>query len=240
MTERPILFSAPMVRAILDGTKTQTRRATNVRDVGFIGGAGQQADPACWGFEDIDGCWHVLDQSEPPWHGSGISGESYAIMCPYGVPGNTLWVRETWADSAQAGSPEPGIVYRATDPDWSEYSGWKWRPSIFMPRSASRLTLRVTSVRVERVQDISEADARAEGVLRMPETQLRMYTMAHERPEVAYMDARPNAPHAWTASARESFERVWDSINGARPGCSWADSPWVWCVGFERVEGGAS
>lgn len=129
-TSRPILFSAPMVRAILDGTKTQTRRA--------LKGA-QPADP--------------VDR----WLAAG-----QVLRCPYGALGDTLWVRETWR-----GDP---VEYRADTHSHGPADGSRdaesvnWRPSIFMPRWASRLTLRITEVRVERLQEISEDDAAAEGV----------------------------------------------------------------------------
>lgn len=145
MKERPILFSAPMVRAILDGTKTQTRRVVKHRHLAFIGGKGQENDPSAWGF------------------GAGVQNESYRLVCPYGIPGDRLWVKETW----HPGGPEnnhDGVIYRATDPGWDDSgSGLRWRPSVFMPRWASRITLEISSVRVERLQDITEEDARAEG-----------------------------------------------------------------------------
>lgn len=248
MTERPILFSGEMVRALLAGTKTQTRRVVKLAGgLDFIGGAGQQADPACWGFGDIDGCWHVLDQGAMPWQGSGISGESYAITCPYGAPGDLLWVRETHAlvpRTAYAQSEGVQQTTSPTDPDqaavyregWERAGPGKWRPSIHMQRWASRITLRVTSVRVERVQDISDEDARAEGVKPFGRSQRAVYGMTLENVGPVYPAPAADiiaGGESWTTSAARSFRGLWVSINGAE---SWAANPWCWCVGFERVE----
>lgn len=138
--ERPILFSGPMVRAILENKKTMTRRvvrrtiANRVKAVGSIRNFHIQ-DP------------HVVQ------------------ACPYGVPGDLLWVREAWALTDQAGDhiTDARVVYRATDQDWETMEGWKWRPSIFMPRWAARIWLRIVSVRVERLQQITGEDAYREG-----------------------------------------------------------------------------
>ena len=194
MKERPIISSAPMVRAILAGTKTQTRRVVRLR-------AGESA------HEGGDGRLHAV--ANTTW---GCCVER-VIQCPYGVPGDLLWVRETWATTEQAGdhSADRVVVYRATDPDWETMEGWQWRPSIFMPRWASRLTLRITSVRVERVQEIPEADARAEGFK-----------------DVVGKYARGDEARIW-------FAELWDIINAAR-GFGWDTNPWVWVIGFERVQ----
>ncbi len=182
MKERPIIFSTPMVRAILDGRKTMTRRVMKPQP------------------EDY------------PYH-HGLAVYRVAKKCPYGVPGDLLWVRETWATTEQAGvhPSDAEMVYRATDPDWETMEGWQWRPSIFMPRWASRLTLRITSVRAERVQDITEEDARAEGFK-----------------DVVGKYARGDEARIW-------FAELWDIINAAR-GFGWDTNPWVWVIGFERVQ----
>lgn len=133
----PILFSGPMIRALLDGTKTQTRRVCKVESLqnGMI---------------------------TPRAGYSPRSPESHAGYCPYGQPGDLLWVRETWGLWANDGLPQP-VFYRADYPAPDDTVLPKWRPSIHMPRWASRLTLRITDVRVERVQDITLADACDEG-----------------------------------------------------------------------------
>lgn len=174
-----------MVRAILAGTKTQTRRVLN-----------PQPNPSAY-VQRITP--HDLDEG-----GFGFFDEERDYRARY-RPGDTLWVRETWR-MAQWGSP----IYRA-DKERSmgmdEYSDrHKWRPSIFMPRSASRITLRVVGVRVERVKDITEADAKAEG-------------------------AEPaDCCHAYY----HGFGKLWESINGPR-GYGWDANPWVWVVNFARI-----
>ena len=225
MAERPILFSGPMVRAILAGTKTVTRReVTPSRSL--VDGSGVCA----WPHLDFDGSEWV-DQGPSPAGNPGpylkvanVDGERRHRVYPRYQVGDLLWVKETHASNVQAGlhPADAGIVYRATDPDWSTMAGWKWKPSIFMRRADSRITLRVTSVRVERVQDISEDDARAEGVSELP--------------------LQEGAPGAWWRvpgtgmgphhSARAAFKALWESINGAE---SWEANPFVWVVGFERV-----
>lgn len=206
MTERPILFSAPMVRAILAGTKAQTRREVKVPGV----------KSNLWGGPlDYRGVAIVradVDYLSVPGVGP--------IFCPYGKPGDRLWVREAW-DFIPEGDPgtpscagirywaDAGYELRTPPGNYNPmlYGKERVRPSIHMPRWASRITLEVTGVRVERLQDISKADAIAEGV---------------------------NAKHTADASytARESYAVLWEQING--PG-SWDANPWVWVVEFKRV-----
>lgn len=141
MKERPILFSGEMVRAILEGRKTQTRRVIkpqpdSARNSVFVKS----------GFETKHG---------------------YEIKCPYGQPGDRLWVRETWGlwDTDPKDGPERAkIFYRATDENRRDLRYQRWRPSIHMPRWASRINLEITNIRIERVQDITEEDAKAEGL----------------------------------------------------------------------------
>lgn len=191
MKERPILFSAPMVRAILGGRKTQTRRIVNARVAPWL------LDPA-HGWDDA----YVLDP-----------GNELLARCPYGAPGGRLWVRETWARLTGNGHR---IVYRADGDDprlgWDDDPSTRrprmtWTPSIHMPRWASRITLEVTDVRVERLQAITEEDAVAEGVARHVE--------------------------GATRGARTAFASLWDSLNGERT--PWSTNPWVWVVGFRRL-----
>jgi hypothetical protein len=187
--ERPILFSSPMVRAILAGTKTQTRRLVKpVR-----------------GFEHNNVCRPDMaaDSWAVWWHGE-FERVGCLQTCPYGVPGDRLWVRETW----QENTPPSGYIYRADDVAGHIDSGW--RPSIFMPREACRLRLEVTDVRVQRLQDISEQDAKAEGV-----------------PTRTYTDGRGFEP------ATLGFRYLWDSINAKR--AAWDSNPWVWALTFRRA-----
>jgi hypothetical protein len=145
--ERPILFSGPMVRAILDGRKTQTRRIVKF-------GAGVTA------VEEVNGRQYPGEM----WPGfMGECGDWQRLRCPYGQPGNRLWVRETFATYG----PRDGACireYSADRPHCKPIASDKWRPSIHMPRWASRITLELTDVCVERLQEISEEDAQAEGV----------------------------------------------------------------------------
>ncbi|MDH0849190.1 hypothetical protein N5D66_14720 [Delftia tsuruhatensis] len=200
MKERPILFSAPMVRALLAGTKTQTRRiAKPVRhpDLGNVYAPGAlvlEHEPQ-----------HVIDR-----------------CCPYGRPGDRLWVREThmnwWKlDPANPEGPRIFSHVAAFAADGYELEpGERWIPSIHMLRAASRITLDIKAVRVERLQDISEEDAKAEGAPGYEEG----------------LDAPPpDGDHEW--SYRASFQRLWEQING--PG-AWAKNPWVWVVEFERAQ----
>jgi hypothetical protein len=188
--ERPILFSGPMVRAILDGRKTQTRRII-------------KPQPVC----EREGSYFL---PKP---------------CPYGRPGDRLWVRETWAPVCTFDpSPETGALYRA-DPmyDGMEQFDWPWTPSIHMPRWASRITLEITGVRVERLNEISNSDCISEGL--EPVGPEAVCEGDGTKVQVArYGDC--------TSTARHLFSALWDSINGAG---SWAANPWVWVVEFRRV-----
>lgn len=166
MKERPIIFNGEMVRTIIDGRKTQTRRTINGGDY-------------------------------TPWQ-----------PCPFGQPGDHLWVRETWAEH-----DEVEVVYR-NPPNWSPLDVPpvdKWRPSIHMPHWASRITLEITSVRLERVQDISEEDAKAEGVFE----------------PCGWANPTPARPY------RLAFSSLWESIYSKR--APWSSNPWVWVIEFMKV-----
>ena len=204
--ERPILFSAPMVRAILEGRKTVTRRALNAQALKNIGYGVQLGE-----------C-HELP-TEGPLHPNSV--DYYNDFCPFGQPGDRLWVRETFGLQVRhyGGGAGEHIVYRATNPDaiycnsaeGQEYLV-KWKPSIHMPRAACRILLEITDVRVERLQDISRADIRAEG-LQCPS-------------ELASDDVSPNYRDWYPAAWRE----LWESTGG-----NWDANPWVWVVEFKRV-----
>jgi hypothetical protein len=203
MKERPILFSVPMVQAILTGSKTQTRR--------IFKGSTEHKGP------------YNPAYVEAHKHSTG-----WAEICPLGKPGDRLWVREAWCPCVH-GSYEPWlrhikapksnheafIQYRAdnTLPRMgSDYDGF-WRPSIHMPRWASRITMEIVSVRVERLNEISEADAKAEGVV----GDWRNCTLASPIGSAVY---------------RKGFELLWESIYG--PGSF--DGRWVWAVEFKVIE----
>ena len=216
--ERPILFSGPMVRAILEGRKTQTRRVVKF-DTRFT-----PIPQTTWKsvVPHPNGGWVFFDSAPPP---ADYRHTGDGKPCPFGQPGDRLWVRETWCERVDHNTLQPTgeVFYRAThagelslvDGDGFQKfrkDGWAaspWRPSIHMPRWASRLTLEITGVRVERLNDISEADARAEGVM---------------GDECAWSDQAP---------ATVCFEALWDSINGKKH--PWTSDPWVWVIEFARV-----
>lgn len=184
MKERPILFSGPMVRAILDGRKTMTRRV-------------------------IKNAPELLNRPEIMPSLIEAYKAAWVKTCPYGQPGDRLWVRETWAAQHEFDGHSPRFVkvgarfhYRASE---QGPSGLLWRPSIHMPRWASRLTLEITAVRVERVQDIGDEDAEREGL-------------------------------QWcnAASPRDKFQCLWDSLNAKR-GYGWATNPRVRVISFKKV-----
>lgn len=195
-------MSAPMVRALLDGTKTQTRRVVKLKP------------------------WHQIEERDDgspwPWMHDCDRDADFWLPGPYGVSGDRLYCRETWAAPHAYDHLPPRLIpqdarihYAANE----ERGGLLWRPSIHMPRWASRILLEVTDVRVERLQDISEADALAEGIEYLP----RMGGFA-----------LPDGSHFHVFDPRISYWSLWDAING--PGAVEAN-PWVWCVSFERVEG---
>ncbi len=205
---RPILFSGPMVRAILDGTKTQTRRVARIDDESFSDAYVQYGD-------GHSGIGAYVGESEYPDDGSVF------VQCPFGAPGDLLWVRETWrvhgGQEYEYQQDRASVMYRA-DMDMGTLDlDWEWRPSIFMPRWASRITLRVESVRVERLRDIAALDCIAEGLdlpIGINESDL----------------LRGKAPAGMDLRLR--FATAWDSLH--KPGNRWEDNPWVWVVGFRR------
>lgn len=239
MKERPILFSGPLVRALIAGTKTQTRRP--VKGIEFRGAGGKDGadwnDPSCWGWADEYG---------DEWALAAAPGVR-AIPCPYGVPGDRLWVRETfqfetndgfgddyeppfadgrpvqWEDRGDEGRVWCQPHYRATDPEPELCCNDErcsngdphghWQPSIHMPRWASRLTLEITDVRVQRLQEISDEDIVAEGI----EEAAGSFPLREERMTLP----------------RHAFAHVWGRIYGKG---SWDASPWVWALTFKVVK----
>lgn len=224
MIEKPILFSAPMVRALLAGRKTQTRRVVKPRIVPVV--------DECF---RVNGKWcnHTFDYD-------------LIELSPYGKPGDRLWVRETHRFPSEK-NPRVRVDYRADMSSWgiadcyniatnevtpnaklfpgraNEYSKQHWKPSIYMPRWASRLTLEITAVRVERLQAISRDDAAAEGVEECPTFQTTGQIEAMIRGQGC----------AVTVDYIGGYRTLWESISG--PG-SWAENPWVWVIEFRRVD----
>lgn len=214
MKERGMIFNGEMVRAILDGRKTQTRRPIKWKQTRFTE-IGEREDGSNWPWsEDAE---HACDF----WH-----------PCPFGAVGDRIWVRETWAD---AGASAPGLkLYRANYPEHvpSIYENVppakeiRWTPSIHMPRWASRILLEITDVRVERLNAISEEDAEAEGIdmEALYDSQDCYDCIADHN-----MTGRPTVTGA--------FKYLWESIYGEE---GWKSNPWVWVIEFKRVEGGAA
>ena len=215
MRERPILFSGPMVRALLAGTKTQTRRVVK-----------PQPDSTHSGYP----YWNIGGYRASWCRGAEDGGPlvpTNPLRCPYGQPGDRLWVREThmnwWKlDPANPEGPRLFSHVAAYAADGYELEpGERWIPSIHMLRAASRILLEITGVRVERLQDISEADARAEGI----------ECMAGD-PECGYRNYLDQSGKDWTLSPRESFQSLWESINGP---ASWSANAWVWPLDLRRL-----
>jgi hypothetical protein len=224
--ERPILFSAPMVRALLNDTKTQTRRL--IKPQPYVDHRGN----FCWNGSNYgqDGQGNPLCKTLA----SPIpSSRTKRVLCPYGKPGDRLWVRESFFQRGRWGLPEHPEA-EAEDRYWIgskeiAYAAnvkrpghdWRTRPSIHMPRWASRITLEITEVRVERLQDISEEDARAEGI-----TDGGCLNCGNSETDCGCLNPKPDA--------RDYFIRLWQSINGPE---SWDANPWVWAVSFKRLAG---
>lgn len=209
--ERPIIMSGESVLAILSGTKTQTRRVYKPRAPGPCEGMAESDDGRPWPF------W--WDPNQGP--------EYYPVRCPYGEPGDRLWVRETWRidDSGVYDSMTSMFIYRA-DEDMPQLKG-SWKSPIFMPRAASRLTLEISDVRMQRLQDISDEDARREGLdWAAPQYLPHDDEGPDEDPrEVGYSNGG--------SFARDNFQRLWQMVNGKR--APWASNPWVWALAFRRV-----
>jgi len=213
MKERPIIFNDEMVRAILSGQKTQTRRTVaNVRPDNCL--TLRKPTKTKAGTHT-----HVIDA---PKHG----------LCPFGKVGDRLWVREAFAAGLCTKST---MAYRATHKPIDLDEGWdeviKWRPSIHMPRWASRILLEITDARVESLKDISNEDAQAEG---MTFTDYGLDRFGNQRP--GWLWRKSSHHEECLGSAKWAFANLWESIYGEE---SWRSNPWVWVIEFKRVEGGA-
>jgi len=222
MKERPILFSAPMVRAILEGRKTQTRRVVKTH---------QNADS----FVEVSGLWR------PKGENLKADQMSRLVKCPFGQVGDELWVRESGYESGKwvrhyDQTDEIEMLWKPSGAWWYAADGsppaikgpnqvWRSRPSIHSPRKVSRIQLRITAVRVERLQDIvdNDSDAKAEGI----------NIIHHGDGHYCYHHVRTEPhPENWVF-ADSAFKALWSSINGA---ASWDANPFVWVVEFERVK----
>jgi hypothetical protein len=223
MKERPIIFSAPMVRAILAGKKTQTRRVVKPQPPEILAA---YAPKVYWPARDRhmthgdpDGAAYLQFERPGDYDGAHVMRGGFGFRCPYGQPGDRLWVRETFAivprtayrcsrgvqQVLRPDDDHDAAIYRA---GWDRSNGgFRWRPSVHMPGWASRITLEVTGVRVERLQKISEADAIAEGVT------AGKYRGLERAVALTYSD-------------------LWEQMHGPS---SWAANPWVWVVEFKRL-----
>lgn len=221
MKEYPILFSGEMVKAILEGRKTQTRRIIKFDENRRF----RYKHNRFTYFLDIESLLRTKD------------------ACPYGTPGDRLWVRETWCkyhtlDGNENEIPGTGRYYYAAN-DWPKFDYYidettgkhrefpKWRPSIHMPREASRINLVIDKISIERLQDITEKDARAEGI--------KGWTKDGEF--YKYGITEPGEPGAieWREmplSSIDAFKNLWDQINSSR--ANWESNPWVWVIKFHR------
>lgn len=227
MTDRPIIMTAESVRGILAGRKTMTRRIVRGRE----------------------GCRIDIARCGTPVYVTGAPDDGgEPIPCPFAV-GQRLWVKEAWAPQPgreesvdlpehDGGRNPDAVCYRADerrageDPEWPEginLAVRRWRSPLYMPRWASRLSLEVVSVRCERLHDITDDDARAEGV-----TEVTFIPDDGFPPSLGYMAGPDDGRAALFTSPRDAFEEGWNLINGKR--APWSVNPWVWVVEFRRVE----
>lgn len=226
MKQRPILFSAPMVRALLDGSKTQTRRIMKPQPEPVPHRPGDYQWP-CNAFQSMVS---VSDTRAPGAH--GMAGDA----CPHGGHRDRLWVRETWRSTGDGGRADylpprdmqPHKVWYDADgaAPASKCTG-KTRTSIHMPRWASRILLEIVSVRVERLNDCSAADARAEGLISYEHF---WRDSEYPLPDIAYEPFK-GSPTRYSDPV-QAYRALWESINGAG---SWDANPWVWVIEFKRV-----
>lgn len=258
--EKPILFSTPMVQAILNLLKTKTRRLNGLKEI--------NENPDQWDLDnfevDPELTAHDKDGEAYPkvmkgliaTFSSNVHGEYFRnIKCPWEV-GDILWVRETWQevynpeheakrtpitdlisnwdDIPKTQFPDNTgwntkafYVYKASDIQYATDDFLHWRPSIFMPRAAARLFLKVMNIRIERLQDITEEDARAEGV--------KSYWAEPHRDVAPFIGRAKGIGEDLCLTRREAFQQLWDSLNAKR-GYAFELNPWCWVIEFERVE----
>jgi hypothetical protein len=201
MKERPMMFTGATVQAILDGRKTQTRRIVSPQPIRqhHLGRLANWPFPGEYGLVEMTNYATVVRN----------------IECPHGIPKDRLWIKETWAETYKTKNTT-AYVYRADNP---QVKIERWKSAMFMPRRASRINLEITDVHVERLQDISDADAKAEGIYLQSSHGLY------------------NADHTKMWGGRtpvEGYRALWDSLNSKR-GFGWDKNPWVWKITFKRV-----
>jgi len=217
--ERPILFSTAMVQAILEGRKTQTRRV--VKPQPDENGARYMSRPPFIDWE------HVYKETWKPWHWDTEEGESISRpFSPYGQPGDLLWVKETWQNVLDEELNFSHCCFKASPETYADLVKLNdeepmWKPSIFLRKADARIWLRITNMRVERLQEISAEDAKAEGV--------KEYIPITDITNMEKLDFI--VPSPWSAH-QFSFLALWCKINGA---ASWTANPWVWVISFEVI-----
>jgi hypothetical protein len=219
MKERPILFSAPMVRAILSGSKTQTRRVVKPQPAGSFLGLIERP---------------IRSSKDPPvlraWFQAGAKEQSSReITCPYGSPGDRLWVRETWAVQHEYDAAAPSEHYAATE----DLGGLRKRQSIFLPRRGSRILLEITDTRVQRLQEISEENARSEGLSTVTNDGSLCKWGIPDADGLPGTDDDGWPWRDWERCPVAAYRRLWESINGSG---TWDLNPWVWAVSFRRLQ----
>lgn len=213
--ERPILFSSPMIRALLDGRKTQTRRIVKPQPIDIICPRPGHRDTMTR-FHGGRRCWAAK------YNAIGESGGGKMIYSRLGEVGEHLWVRETFAPClGGAEGPMNPTLYKSDAKDG--YEKLNWKPSIHMPRWASRITLQIDAVRVERLNDISEMDAGAEGIYEVR----RCITDG----PTGYGKSGTDPQRSFPTRVR-AFHALWETIHGIK---SWHENPWVWVISFYRV-----
>lgn len=228
MKEIPILMKGEMVLAILEGRKTQTRRIITSRTHPAI----QEALTQCIDLTEKDGVWQLYGDAPTNYGGETQMNEwRFDLPCPYGKKEDSLWVRETFLVGTD-GRP----VFRAGIENTCP-SDWKWKPSIFMLRRYCRVLLEITDIRVERLQDITAEDAKAEGVTSKDcSILIGEDSKGNIKPvgSCEFVPGQPFSAEPLFHTERAAYATLWQSINGKTQ--PWEINPWVWVVEFKRVE----
>lgn len=229
--EIPMLFSTPMVTATLDGRKTKTRRMKGLEL--------QNENPDEWELVSIGHLEYAIGKHKPENHfGATLKWKPYGscnfMKCPYGQPGDIIWVRETWAHAVYFNGlrEECHVIFKTQFP---EPVAWNWKPSIHLPKAAARIWLEITDIKVERLKSITEEDAIAEGIKFEEDGGQRCYYFypCNDIRDDSYIPNKglyvpEGAPR--TSGAQISFTSLWASLNGWD---SWKANPWVWVITFK-------